>query len=110
MHSQGLSRRDMLQQMSFALAAAGLSQLGQQTDAAPRVTAAGDLPKDARLGALKDLNGYFPFAPSATKAEWEQRKEYVRRQMLVACGIWPMPEQPAVKATVHGRVEREILA
>ncbi len=107
MHSQGLSRRDMLQQMSFALAAAGLSQLGQQAEAAPRVTAAGDLPKDARLGALKDLNGYFPFAPSATKAEWEQRKEYVRRQMLVACGIWPMPEQPAVKATVHGRVERD---
>ena len=29
--------------------------------AAPRVLPAGKLPNDARLGPLKDLNGYFPF-------------------------------------------------
>lgn len=64
-------------------------------------------PNDARLGGLKDLNGYFPFTPSASVAEWNKRKEFVLRQMQVACGLWPMPERPPVEATVHGRVERD---
>jgi hypothetical protein len=64
-------------------------------------------PNDARLGALKDLNGYFPFNPSASPQEWETRKEFVIRQIQVACGLWPMPERPPIEATVHGRVERD---
>ena len=64
-------------------------------------------PDDRRLDGLKDLNGYFPFEPPASRSEWTQRAEYVRRQIRVACGLWPMPARPPVKATVHGRVERE---
>jgi hypothetical protein len=65
------------------------------------------LPADARLQALKDLNGYFPFTPSASPAEWSVRREYVIRQLKVALGLWPMPERPAIQAVVHGRVDRE---
>ncbi|MHB8901181.1 MAG: hypothetical protein ACYC6Y_20725, partial [Thermoguttaceae bacterium] len=33
---------------------------------APRALAPGETPADVRLGDLKTLNGYFPFAPPAT--------------------------------------------
>lgn len=107
MQPNGLSRRELLEQMGLAVTAASLVNFEQSAEAAPRVAAEGTLPKDARLGALKDLNGYFPFTPPKSKGEWEKRREYVRRQILVACGLWPMPSRPAVKATVHGRVDRD---
>jgi hypothetical protein len=64
-------------------------------------------PEDSRLGNLKDLDGYFPFRVPNSVEEWNARKEYVLRQIKVACGLWPMPERPAIEATVHGRVERD---
>ncbi len=65
------------------------------------------MPKDARLGKLKDLDGYFPFTPSPTKEAWDQRAEQVRRRILVANGIWPMPEKTPTNAVIHGKVERD---
>lgn len=63
---------------------------------------------DSRLTDLQDLNGTFPFVPSATPEQWARRKAALHRQLLVANGLWPFPtERPAVAATVHGRVERE---
>ncbi|GIW92250.1 MAG: acetylxylan esterase [Pirellulaceae bacterium] len=64
-------------------------------------------PDDSRLGPLRDLNGYFPFQPPRSLSEWHERARYVRRRVLVACGLWPMPPRPAVEAVVHGRVERD---
>ncbi len=75
--------------------------------AGPRVLPEGDLPMDARLGNLKDLNGYFPFQPSESPEAWAKRREYVKRQMLLSCGLWPMPARPAITAEIHGRVERD---
>ncbi len=62
---------------------------------------------DKRLGDLKDLNGYFPFDPPASQEEWEERSQLVRRRILVAAGLWPMPPRPPVTAVVHGLVERD---
>ena len=56
-----------------------------------RVLPPGRLPDDQRLGPLKDLNGYFPFVPCKSKDEWAVRAERLRRQLLVATGLWPMP-------------------
>ena len=64
-------------------------------------------PDDHRLGPLKDLNGYFPFDVPDSVEDWEARREVVRRQILVAAGLWPMPERSPVKAVVHGTVERD---
>ncbi len=72
-----------------------------------RVLPDGRLPDDSRLGALKDFDGYFPFTPPASKAAWEQRAERVRRQILVATGVWPMPTKTPSNAAVYGRVERD---
>jgi len=74
--------------------------------AAPRVLPEGRLPNDIRLQPPKDLDGYFPFTPPASKAEWTQRGEWVRRQILVAEGLWPMPTRTPLNAVIHGKVDR----
>jgi hypothetical protein len=61
--------------------------------------------EDSRLQPPKDLNGYFPFNPPSSLSEWDVRKEYVRRQILVAEGLWPMPTKTPLNAVVHGKVE-----
>jgi hypothetical protein len=97
-----ISRRTALQIATAAVAASTL--MPRRVAAAhPRVV----LPNDRRLGDLKDLNGYFPWQPSASVADWEKRAEYVRRQVLVSTGLWPMPTKQPLHALVHGKVERE---
>jgi dienelactone hydrolase len=67
---------------------------------------AAPLPDDIRLQPLKDLNGYFPFTPPKSRAEWDPRAEHVRRQILVAEGLWPMPTKTPLRAVIHGKIER----
>ncbi len=80
--------------------------LTSEAAAAPRVLPEGKLPNDVRLEPLKDLDGYFPFTPPASKADWEKRAERVRRQILVSQGLWPMPTRTPLQAVIHGKVDR----
>jgi len=63
------------------------------------------LADDVRHQPLKDLNGYFPFHPPASLSEWEQRREHVRRRILVAAGLWPMPTKTPPNAVLHGKID-----
>lgn len=63
--------------------------------------------EDVRLRPLKDLNGYFPFSPPSSVGEWEARKEQVRRQILVAAGLWPMPSKTPLRPVIHGKIDRD---
>ncbi len=72
----------------------------------PRVLPPGKLPDDVRLQPLKDLDGYFPFTPPSSRAQWDQRAERVRRQILVSQGLWPMPTRTPLNAVIHGRIDR----
>jgi dienelactone hydrolase len=63
--------------------------------------------KDARLGPPKDLNDYFPFAPPESKQSWDDRATKVRTQLLVATGLWPMPEKTPLNPVIHGKIERD---
>lgn len=108
-----LTRRAAIGRIALGLWAAGAvgsvgvpSHLHAASDA-PRVGEPGVLPEDVRLGALKDLDGFFPFDPPATKDAWAARRADVRRRLLVANGLWPMPARGPIDATVHGRVERD---
>src|SRR5438093_11498728 len=74
--------------------------------AAPRVLPEGKLPNDHRLEPLKDLDGYFPFTPPSSKAEWEKRAERVRRQILISQGLWPMPTKTPLNPVIHGGIDR----
>ncbi|HEY1068889.1 MAG TPA: acetylxylan esterase, partial [Pirellulales bacterium] len=72
-----------------------------------RVLPAGQLPQDARLGPLKDLNGYFPMTVPASKEAWETRATELRQQIQVGLGLWPLPTKTPLNAVVHGKVERD---
>ncbi len=72
-----------------------------------RVLPEGQLPNDARLAKAKDLNGYFPFEVPATKEAWGARAAELRRRILVATGLWPLPERTPLKPVIHGRVQRD---
>ena len=72
----------------------------------PRALPAGKLPNDGRLQPLKDLDGYFPFMPTATSTGWDSRAKQVRRGLAVSLGLWPMPERTPMNAVVHGKIEQ----
>jgi dienelactone hydrolase len=71
----------------------------------PRVLPPGTALNDARLGPLKELDGYFPFMPSAWRNLWHARAEAVRMQMRVANGLWPEPTRTPLNAVIHGRID-----
>jgi dienelactone hydrolase len=71
-----------------------------------RVYPAGQTPDDPRYVARNidnpaDFTGRF-----ADKAAWEQRAAYLRRQILVANGLWPMPEKTPLNPVIHGKIDR----
>lgn len=74
--------------------------------AGPRVLPPGKVPGDVRLAPPKDLDGYFPFTPPPSKADWAPRAERVRRQILVSQGLWPLPSRTPLNAVVHGAIDR----
>lgn len=87
----------------FAVVAIILESTAQS--AVPRVLD-GNTPQDRRLGRPKDMNGYFPFVPPTSRAEWETRAERLRQQILVSLGLWPMPTKMPMDPVIYGRIER----
>jgi dienelactone hydrolase len=73
----------------------------------PRALVEGKSLTDARLGELRSLNSYFPFEPSETPQQWAERKQGLRRHLLVSLGLWPMPSRTPANPVIHGRVDRE---
>lgn len=69
----------------------------------PSALPAGTKLEDWRLRPLQDYNGYFPFDPPKTQAEWSQRRAHVRRQLKVALGLWPLPKKTPLNPVIHGR-------
>lgn len=103
-----LSRRDMLLAAGAALVPVCTCPTIFAADTDPtKLFADGKKPTDARLGASKTLNDYFPFTPPKTKEEWAARRERVREQVMVATGLWPMPEKTPLNAVIHGKIERD---
>jgi dienelactone hydrolase len=72
-----------------------------------RVVDPNKLPADSRLSRPKDLNGYFPMTVPSSKDAWESRRKELREQVLVANGLWPLPERTPLNPVVHGKIERD---
>jgi dienelactone hydrolase len=72
-----------------------------------RVLPAGKTPQDSRLGKPRDLNDYFPMTVPASKEAWETRRQRLREQVLVANGLWPLPEKTPLNAVIHGKIDRD---
>lgn len=108
MREQPMARRTALKVVTGTLAAASGVSLRRPVHAEiPRVLPAGKLPADRRLERLKDLNGDFSWEPLETYEAWQDRAEHVRRQMLVALNLWPMPVKTPLKPVIHGKVDRD---
>jgi len=91
--------------LAAAAVLAGMSARVKAVDV--RVLPSGQLPNDRRLGPLKELSGdYFPFEVPKSRQLWELRQSDLQRRILVATGLWPMPDKTLPNAVIHGRVER----
>jgi hypothetical protein len=70
--------------------------------------AGADDPQDARLKPMRTLNDPdHPWAPPTTREAWDAESQRIREQLLVACGLWPMPEKSPLAPVVHGKIERD---
>src|SRR5687768_301640 len=71
---------------------------------------AGEAPglQDARLTRAYDKDHPYDFRPQfADRAAWEKRAEFLRRQVLVSQGLWPMPSKTGLKPVIHGENARD---
>lgn len=57
--------------------------------------------------AAKDLNTPRQFPDIQSKKQWQSRAEQIRQQVLVSCGLWPLPQKTELNARVFDRVERD---
>ena len=72
---------------------------------APKVLEAAHV--DPRLKNIRTLYQGSDFKPYERKEEWQTRAAHLRQQVLVAAGLWPMPEKTPLNAVIHGKVDRE---
>ena len=70
-------------------------------------------PQDARNTDIPDTDTHFKpkafwrHASHGTLDEWEQRKRFLRGQILSAAGLDPMPERTPLNPQIFGRIVRE---
>ena len=73
-----------------------------------RVLPDGQKPQDARIGKVRTLNDTdFLFTAPTDLKQWDARRQALREQVLVAEGLWPMPEKTPLNAVVHGKIDRD---
>lgn len=73
-----------------------------------RILPDGQKPADHRVGRIRQLNETdFFFQVPATLPEWKARRQALREQVLVANGLWPLPEKTALHAVIHGKIDRD---
>jgi hypothetical protein len=58
-----------------------------------------------RVPVNLDTPREFPSIQSAS--EWQKRAVEIRQQVLVSCGLWPMPQKASIKPHIFGKVERD---
>lgn len=70
-----------------------------------RVLPDGQRMADSRTGKLRTLDDYAPFTPPTSLSAWNKRRQELREQLLVANGLWPMPEPTPLRAVIHGKMD-----
>lgn len=63
--------------------------------------------RDQRATSVQTLNTPRTFPDIKSKAEWEQRAQAIHEQVLVSCGLWPLPVKTPLDAKIFGRIERD---
>src|SRR5262249_31444388 len=76
----------------------------------PGAAAPGDkepLVSDARWTHARTNDEGAKFRPYTDRAAWLRRRRALREQLLVASGLWPLPERGPVRAQIYGRLDRD---
>ncbi|HET7117295.1 MAG TPA: CocE/NonD family hydrolase [Hanamia sp.] len=64
--------------------------------------------RDERLLTSRGINTIYDDMPVyKSKEEWEKRKEFLKQQILVAAGLWPMPPKNPLKPRYYHKLEHE---
>ena len=61
---------------------------------------------DERAGSIRTLNTPRTFVEPSSREDWQKRAQQIREQVLVSCGLWPVPERNPLNARIFGRTER----
>lgn len=63
--------------------------------------------EDARNTYVPNTDTHFTMPVYRTLAEWESRKVHLRKQILAAAGLLPMPAKTELHPVIFGRLQRE---
>ncbi|MEX2263803.1 MAG: hypothetical protein WD696_17750 [Bryobacteraceae bacterium] len=63
--------------------------------------------EDARNTNPPNTDTHFKMPEYKTLAEWEQRRTHLRKQILSASGLTPMPEKTPLTPRIFGRIEHK---
>ena len=63
--------------------------------------------QDARNTVVPNTDTHFTMPVYRSVAEWESRKAHLRKQILAAAGLLPMPARTPLHPVIFGRIERE---
>lgn len=91
--------------MVYVTATVCVMILGGSVVGADTVQGDGENSTAAESAPIRDTNTVFEMTPFASKEDWESFATELRRRILVACGLWPMPMRTPLNPTVTGRIE-----
>jgi hypothetical protein len=63
------------------------------------------VPRVDRRAEVRTLDTPWTFTPPADKDTWLTRARFLREQVLVSAGLWPLPEKGPLNPLVFGRIE-----
>ncbi len=63
--------------------------------------------QDRRNTEIPDTNTHFQARTFRSLQEWEERAKDLRRQILSAAGLWPLPPRNALNPQIFGRIENK---
>jgi dienelactone hydrolase len=63
--------------------------------------------QDRRNTEIRHLDAHYTMPEHAARDEWKQRAEFLRRQILFAAGLLPMPRKTPLNPQVFGKIERD---
>src|SRR5438270_13088794 len=61
----------------------------------------------SETNGVRTLNTPREFPVIASKADWQERAKEIREQILVSCGLWPLPKKTPLDAHIFGKIERD---
>jgi dienelactone hydrolase len=97
----GVSARRLRQEIDLSIARAGLALLVLTFALAHETLRAAPAAEPVNLNTPRE------FPKITLRAEWETRAKEIREQVLVSCGLWPMPEKTPLHQHIFGKVERD---